>query len=33
MLGRGEVELGITLAIENDHNNDVQVLGALPRHV
>lgn len=33
MLGRGEVELGITFASENDPNPDVQVLGALPRDV
>jgi molybdenum ABC transporter molybdate-binding protein len=33
MLGRGEVELGITFASENDPNPDVQMLGALPRDV
>jgi len=33
MLGRGEVELGITFASENDPNPDVQMLGALPREV
>ena len=33
MLGRGEVELGITFASENDPSPDVQMLGALPRDV
>jgi len=33
MLGRGEVELGITFASENDPNPDAQMLGALPRDV
>jgi len=33
MLGRGEVELGITFASENDPEPNVQMLGALPRDV
>jgi molybdate transport system substrate-binding protein len=31
MLGRGEVELGITFASENEPDPNVQMLGALPR--
>jgi molybdate transport system substrate-binding protein len=33
MLGRGEVELGITFASENDPDPHVQLLGPLPRDV
>jgi molybdate transport system substrate-binding protein len=33
MLGRGEVELGITFASENDPEPNVQLLGPLPRDV
>jgi molybdate transport system substrate-binding protein len=33
MLGRGEVELGVTFASENDPNPDVTMLGAMPRAI
>lgn len=33
MLGRGEVELGVTFASENDPNPDVAMLGPMPRDI
>ncbi|HEV8014159.1 MAG TPA: substrate-binding domain-containing protein [Stellaceae bacterium] len=33
MLGRGEVELGVTFASENDPNPDVTMLGPMPRTI